>query len=79
VTLGAGMFIGAWISGRAVEAHTLGPAAHDWWTIWMIPAAAAAAVMVLFAVLFKAGVRATPAATLAATGPQLEPRGGAGL
>ena len=79
MTLGVGNFIGAWISGRAVEAYTLGLAAHDWWTIWMIPAAAAAAVMVLFAVLFKAGVHAPPVATVAATGPQLEPRGGAGL
>jgi len=79
VTLGAGMFIGAWVSGLLVEAYTLGPAAHDWWTIWMIPAAAAAAVLVLFAVLFKARVRATPASAIAATGPQLEPRGGAGL
>ena len=57
VTLGAGMFVGAWASGRVVEAYTLGPASHDWWTIWMIPAAAAAVVMVLFALLFRGGQR----------------------
>jgi hypothetical protein len=45
----------------------------------MIPAGAAAAVLALFAILFKAGVQAPPVATVAATGPQLEPRTGAGL
>ena len=79
VTLGAGMFIGAWISGLVVEAYTLGPAAHDWWTIWMTPAAAAAAVLVLFFLFFKPDLRPASGAARAATGPQLEPRGGAGL
>lgn len=79
VTLGAGMFIGAWVSGLVVEAYTLGPAAHDWRTIWLIPAAAAAAVLVLFFAFFRSNLRPAPRATVAATGPQLEPRGGAGL
>ncbi len=62
VTLGAGMFIGAWVSGRVVEAYTLGPSTHDWWTIWMVPAAAAAVVLVLFFVFFRPGVQPERAA-----------------
>jgi len=53
VTLGAGMFIGAWASGAVVEAYTLADGAHDWQTIWMIPAAAAAAVLGGFAIFFR--------------------------
>ena len=53
VTLGAGMFIGAWASGAVVKAYTLADGAHDWQTIWMIPAAAAAVVLVGFAIFFR--------------------------
>ena len=53
------MFIGAWISGRVVEAYTLTGGGHDWQTIWLIPAAAAAVVGVLFLVFFRP-VRADP-------------------
>lgn len=53
VTLGAGMFIGAWASGLIVEAYTLTGGGHDWRTIWMIPAVAAAVVLAGFAILFR--------------------------
>jgi nucleoside transporter len=57
VTLGMGNLIGAWVSGRVVEAYTLttaaGTPAHDWRTIWMIPAGGALVVFVLLALLFK--------------------------
>jgi nucleoside transporter len=57
VTLGVGMFIGAWASGRVVQAfsHTLadGTIAHHWDRIWLVPAAGAALVLVLFAVAFN--------------------------
>ncbi|HYJ78640.1 MAG TPA: MFS transporter, partial [Longimicrobiaceae bacterium] len=53
-TLGVGYFIGAIVSGRVVQAYTLpGGTAHDWRSIWLVPAAAAAAVMVLFAIAFR--------------------------
>jgi nucleoside transporter len=53
VTLGAGQLIGSWLSGRVVEAYTLSPTTHDWKSVWIIPAAGAFGVLILFALLFK--------------------------
>jgi MFS family permease len=57
VTLGVGMFIGALASGRVVQqlATTAadGTVTHAWPGIWIVPAAGAAAVLVLFAIAFK--------------------------
>ena len=52
VTLGVGMFIGSWVSGRVVDAFA-GPAGHDWQSIWLVPAAGAAVVLLLFAFFFR--------------------------
>ncbi len=52
VTLGFGNFIGSYAAGRVVEAHRVG-AAHDWTAIWLVPAGMAAAVLVLFLLLFR--------------------------
>src|SRR6266850_217785 len=49
VTLGVGMFIGSWVSGRVVDAFATGTAGHAWDRIWMVPAAGAVAVLMLFA------------------------------
>jgi nucleoside transporter len=54
VTLGVGMFIGSWASGRVVDAFLHGAGTHAWERIWMVPAAGAAAVLVLFALFFRA-------------------------
>jgi nucleoside transporter len=54
VTLGVGMFIGSWASGRVVDAFVVGTS-HDWNRIWLVPAAGAALVFVLFAVFFRSG------------------------
>jgi nucleoside transporter len=55
VTLGVGMFIGSYLSGLIVDAYrTTAPLPHDWARIWLVPAAMAAAVLLLFALLFKA-------------------------
>ena len=51
VTLGAGMYIGAWAAGLIKERYTADVA--DWQTIWMWPAAMAAGVFVLFGLLFR--------------------------
>ncbi|HXV87453.1 MAG TPA: nucleoside permease [Gemmatimonadales bacterium] len=57
VTLGAGWFIGSWAAGEVVEAYQIAGAVsgvmHQWQTIWLVPAAAAAAVLAVFAVAFK--------------------------
>jgi len=66
VTLGVGLFIGSWVSGKVVDAYAVagpnGTMVHDWRSIWMVPAAMAAVILVVFALLFrpKAEVRATP-------------------
>jgi nucleoside transporter len=52
VTWGVGMFIGSWASGRVVDAFRVGDG-HAWDHIWLVPAAGAAAVLVLFALLFR--------------------------
>ena len=57
VTNGFGYVIGAWVSGRVVGgfARTAadGSVTHDWHTIWTYPAAMAAVILVLFAILFR--------------------------
>jgi len=52
VTLGVGMFIGSWVSGLVVDAY-VSPAGHDWRGIWLVPAAGAAVVLLLFAFFFR--------------------------
>jgi len=62
VTLGAGMFIGSYLSGVVVDMYRVeGPIPHDWFTIWLWPAAGAGAVLVLFALLFQDRDRSTDA------------------
>ena len=53
VTLGVGQFVGSWLSGQIVNQYTLPGGAHDWRSVWIVPAAGAFAVLVLFALLFK--------------------------
>ena len=54
VTNGLGYFVGAFASGRVVDAYVLAGGGHDWRTIWIIPAAGAAIVFVFFALTFTA-------------------------
>ena len=60
VTLGVGMFIGSWASGRVVDAYRVGTDAHNWQSIWLVPAAGAAAVLVLFALFFRTAQEEEP-------------------
>ncbi len=61
-TLGAGMFVGSWLSGIVAQKYTHG-AAHDWQAIWLIPAAMGAVLVVVFALLFKDNTAKEPATT----------------
>ncbi len=53
VTNGVGYFIGAFVSGRVVDAYLVGEGVHDWQRIWMVPAIGAAIIFVIFALAFK--------------------------
>jgi MFS family permease len=52
VTNGVGYFIGAFASGRVVDAYIRG-AGHDWRSIWIVPAVGALAIAALFALAFR--------------------------
>jgi nucleoside transporter len=52
VTNGVGYFIGAFVSGRVVDAYVQGTG-HDWRSIWIVPAVMAAVVLLIFAVAFR--------------------------
>ena len=56
VTNGVGYFIGAFVSGRVVDAYKLTETTHDWRQIWLVPAAGAAVILVLFALAFRPSV-----------------------
>jgi nucleoside transporter len=64
VTNGLGYFVGAFVSGRVVEAYaavdvTTGATSHDWSRIWPIPAYAALVVFFVFLLLFRPASAAT--------------------
>jgi MFS family permease len=65
VTLGVGMYIGAWASGEVVAAYASGAGGHDWSRIWMVPAVMAGVVLVLFALFFRPQARRVPAGSVA--------------
>ena len=56
VTNGVGYFIGAFVSGRVVDAYKLTETTHDWRQIWLVPAAGAAVILILFALAFRPGM-----------------------
>jgi nucleoside transporter len=57
VTLGVGLFIGSWVSGKVVDAYATtdasGAVTHAWRSIWLVPATGAAIILVIFAFLFR--------------------------
>jgi nucleoside transporter len=61
VTNGVGYFIGAFVSGRVVDAYVRG-GGHDWRSIWIVPAVASAVVLIVFALAFTPSKRRPSAA-----------------
>jgi MFS family permease len=52
-TYGVGMLVGFWVAGKISDQYILADESHNWEVIWLIPAAFALGVMVLFMVIFK--------------------------
>ncbi len=52
-TYGVGMLVGFWVAGQIVDKNLIDEGLHSWQDIWVFPAIFAAAVLVIFAVLFK--------------------------
>lgn len=52
-TYGLGMLIGFYVAGKITDANVLSEGGHAWDSIWIFPAIFAAAVLVIFALLFK--------------------------
>ena len=53
-TMGIGNLLGTWMAGRTVEEYTASATAHDWRAIWLVSAAASAAVVAGILVTFRA-------------------------
>lgn len=54
VTNGVGYFIGAvFVAGPVVDHYARAGGGHDWRAIWIVPAAGAFAILVVFALLFR--------------------------
>ncbi|HEX7939782.1 MAG TPA: nucleoside permease [Gemmatimonadaceae bacterium] len=53
LTNGVGYLLGAKVSGAIVAAKTSASGAHDWFDIWMAPAAMAFVVLIVFALSFR--------------------------
>ena len=51
-TYGVGMFIGTWVSGFIVDKYKTGEA-HDWKSIWFVPAGIAVIVLIYFILFFR--------------------------
>lgn len=52
-TYGVGMLIGFWLAGLMDQTYKTAEG-HDWFSIWMVPAAIAAVILVFFLLFFKA-------------------------
>ncbi len=68
-TYGVGMLIGFWIAGLVAEKYSVA-GGHNWTVIWIVPAAIAAVVFVVFAIFFKPLKKQPVAAIMANVGVQ---------
>ena len=58
-TYGIGQLIGFWVAGFIIEKYKLADGTQNWQMVWLVPAAIAAVVMILFALIFKKDKKAT--------------------
>jgi nucleoside transporter len=65
ITYGIGMFVGSWICGRVVDAYVAtsatGEVTHRWFSVWLVPAIASAAVLIFFWLGFSNKESTSPA------------------
>lgn len=65
ITYGIGMFVGSWICGRVVDAYAAtsdaGVITHRWFSVWLVPAIASAAVLIFFWLGFSNKESTSPA------------------
>ena len=52
-TYGVGMLVGFWVAGKISDQNIFADGTHNWEVIWLLPAAFAVGVMVLFMLIFK--------------------------
>jgi nucleoside transporter len=52
-TYGLGMLIGFWVAGKIADGNLIAENMHDWKKVWIFPAIFAAAIFVVFGLLFK--------------------------
>lgn len=60
-TLGAGMFVGSWLSGVVAQHYTTNNV-HDWKSIWLVPAIMSAMLIPIFLALFREKPADSPSA-----------------
>lgn len=61
-TLGAGMFVGSWLSGVVAQRYTDAQNVHDWKAIWLVPAIMSAVLIPIFLALFREKPADSPSA-----------------
>ncbi|MDB2701659.1 nucleoside permease [Flavobacteriaceae bacterium] len=52
-TYGVGMLIGFWVAGKISDTYLLENGQHNWEVIWLLPAAFAMGVLILFMLIFR--------------------------
>lgn len=52
-TYGIGMLVGFWVAGKITDSYLISENSHNWQKIWVIPAAFAFGVLILYALLFR--------------------------
>ncbi|MFD2574180.1 nucleoside permease [Spirosoma soli] len=68
-TYGIGMGIGSKLSGIVLDMYTRPDGTKDWLSVWLVPAGIAAAVLIVFVLLFTDKKKLVPAQDELVTGP----------